>query len=159
MIICMCFARLSLSLATLSLGSSPNENNQFPAALLTHSLEISDIRTPDNGSFRLRVRVQVWGALQQLVEGSYLLLCASWQQFQYERHVRAVLSVAQAFAVLAYVSNVRAEWATPDADALDRLFWHAADEAADQVLSVDKNLGVSLLSDLVAACHGGQAAH
>jgi len=74
------------------------------------------------------------------------------------RHVSAVLSVAQAFAVLAYVSDVRAEWATPDADALDRLFWHAGENAARQVLSVDKQIGVSLLSDLVAACHGSPAA-
>lgn len=70
------------------------------------------------------------------------------------RHVRAAKAVAQSFAVLAYVHGVSERWATPNTEALDRLFRVAGENAAHQVLSVDKTLGVALLSDILAACHG-----
>lgn len=72
------------------------------------------------------------------------------------RDTRATLSVAEAFAVLAYVSSVPAVWAVPDSTALDRLFKIAGQNAAHQVLSVDKAMGLTLLSDLIAVCHDTQ---
>jgi TonB family protein len=83
-VFCVCLAGLLLSSASITLGNPPRENSQAPLALITHSLETSDIRSPDSGGFRLRVRVQVWGDSEQAIEGSYLLLWAGASHWREE---------------------------------------------------------------------------